>query len=130
MRCNPALVASSLLASLLVACSGGTGNAPPREPEPTMAASEPEAPPAKAVWATIEVLSSPAGMEVLLDGKPVGKTPVTLDKVMPGSHDVTYKDAANGDATYTLEVGEGEYKTQKHNVVPRADRAAPANARQ
>jgi len=95
-----------------------------------MTASEPEAPAAKAVWATIEVLSSPAGMEVLLDGNAVGKTPVTLDKVAPGSHDITYKDVANGDATYTLEVGEGEYKTQKHNIVPRADRAAPANARQ
>jgi hypothetical protein len=69
-------------------------------------------------------------MEVLLDGKPAGKTPVTLENLKPGSHDITYKDEANGNATYTVDLGEGEYKVQKHNVVPRADRDAPANARQ
>lgn len=118
-----------LLASLLAAC-GGAAKPVPNEPEPTMTTTQSEPPAAKAMWATIEVLSSPPGMEVHLDGKSVGKTPITLDKVTPGMHDVTYKDEANGDATYSVEVGEGEYKTQKHNVVPRADRAAPANARQ
>ncbi|MBM4360211.1 MAG: PEGA domain-containing protein [Deltaproteobacteria bacterium] len=124
------LVPVALSSALLVGCGAPQADLPPpKVAEPTLTQSQPE-PPRKEHLATIEVLSSPAGMEVLLDSKPAGKTPVTIENLQPGSHDVTYKDEANGNATYSVEVGEGEYKVQKHNVVPRADRDAPANARQ
>lgn len=118
-----------LIATLFVGCGGQTADLPPAQvAEPTLTQPEP-LPKDKVHLGTIEVLSSPAGMEILLDGKPAGKTPTTLENLQPGMHDVTYIDEANGNATYSVDVGEGEYKVQKHNVVPRADSEAPANAR-
>jgi hypothetical protein len=124
-----ALVTSLFLIAALPGC-GGPEVPPPKEPpQPTLDAPNPE-PNEKALWATIVVESAPQGLQVLLAGKPVGKTPVTIDKLKAGSHSVTIKDEANGDVTQTIDVEEGGYKLWKYNVPPRADRPPPANARQ
>jgi hypothetical protein len=117
------------LGTLSLGCGKGQNLPEPQAPEPVFAPADAE-PASKELWATIEIVSSPAGMEALVDGRSVGKTPTKADKLKPGHYDVTFKDEANGDATYGVEVGEGEYQLVKHNVVPRADNAAPANAKQ
>lgn len=110
------------------ACEKSGDVPPPKEPELQQTPSEPEHPQAEN-WSTLVIESSPPGLAVELNGKPVGKTPLTLDKLKPGNYDVKYKDEANGDVTIPVELGEGEDRTVKHNVVPRADRPPPSNAK-
>jgi hypothetical protein len=57
-------------------------------PAPEPAAEEP------ATTGQIAVATQPAGLKVLLDGKPAGETPVTLADISPGRHIVTLMGAA------------------------------------
>ncbi len=125
---SPSKLALPLLLGLLGACGPGGEVPPPKQPEPTLTQPE-ETPPNKTHLATLVIESSPAGMPVLLNGKPVGKTPATVENLDAGNYDVTYKDEANGDVTMPVALGEGEYRTIKHNVVPHADRPPPPDAK-
>ena len=118
-----------LIATQAVGCGKWAGVTEAKLPVPVLAEAELE-PQNKELWATIVIESSPRGMAALLDGKPVGKTPISVDRLKPGRYDVTIKDEANGDVTMNVQLGEGEYRTVKHNVVPRADSSAPASAKQ
>lgn len=60
----------------------------------------------------LEILSDPA-CDVLLDGKPAGKTPIKKVKVEPGSHDVTFDDEVGGPRTMSVVVQPGDYQTVK-----------------
>ena len=126
---SPSQLAVPLLLALVAAACGPSGEVPPpKQPEPTLTAPQDEHK-EKTHLATLVVESSPSGMPVLLNGKPSGKTPATIEDLPAGNYDVTYKDEANGDVTMPVALGEGEYRTIKHNVVPRADRPPPADAK-
>jgi hypothetical protein len=51
--------------------------------------------------------STPAGARVLVDGRAVGETPVTLDAVTPGRRTITFI-ASGGSVTRTISVVAGE----------------------
>ena len=90
---------------------------PPREPQraaepaPQAAAAKPaprvEPPAAPTGPGLLQVLSRPAGAQVFLDGRLVGKTPLSLSDVAPGQHNVRLELAGfNGWAT-TVDVKGG-----------------------
>jgi hypothetical protein len=54
--------------------------------------------------APLELTSRPAGAQVWLDGRELGRTPLSL-LVEPGAHSVQLKAADALDAQYTLQVG-------------------------
>ena len=77
---------------------GRRGTRPPVTPEPAAvgrvpptvesARARPAAPPAATGPGSLQVLSRPAGAQVILDGKPVGRTPLTIPDVSAGPHDI------------------------------------------
>lgn len=60
----------------------------------------------------LEILSDPP-VDVLVDGKSEGKTPIKKLKVTPGSHDVTFDDEVGGPRTMSVVVQPGDYQTIK-----------------
>ena len=60
----------------------------------------------------LEILSDPS-VDVLVDGKPAGKTPIKKIQVTPGSHDVTFDDELGGPRTMSVVVQPGDYQTVK-----------------
>ncbi len=60
----------------------------------------------------LEIMSDPP-VDVLVDGKPAGKTPIKKIQVTPGSHDVTFDDDVGGPRTMSIVVDAGDYKTVK-----------------
>jgi len=64
------------------------------------------------------VVSSPP-TRIKVDGKDVGMSPVTVEDLSAGEHEVTFEDAG-GDVTMTVDLGEGEYQKVHHNVTPKA----------
>ena len=105
-------------------CSDKTEVPAPKTPQVPKISANPE-PEHVVHMGGIDIQSSPAGLTVKVDGKEVGKTPVTVDKVKPGMHEVTFIDPTNGDVTMGVEVAEGQYPVLRHNVVPRATDEAP-----
>ncbi len=67
---------------------------------------------------TLDILSDPP-QDVVLDGKPIGKTPLTNYRVKVGSHDVTFLDPAEGDRTMTVTVSPGDHQTVKLDHPPK-----------
>lgn len=65
----------------------------------------------------LDILSEPP-TDVLLDGKPAGKTPIKNFKVTPGPHDVTFVDEAEGNRTMSVNVQPGDHETVKLDRVP------------
>jgi hypothetical protein len=62
----------------------------------------------------LEILADPA-TDVLLDGKPIGRTPLKKVQVTPGSHDVTFDDDVGGPRTMMITVNPGDYQTVKND---------------
>jgi hypothetical protein len=60
----------------------------------------------------LEIVANPP-TDVLLDGKPIGKTPLKKVKVTPGAHDVTFDDDVGGPRTMSVVVNAGDYQTVK-----------------
>jgi hypothetical protein len=61
----------------------------------------------------IKLFSSPLGLNVDLDGKHIGKTPMKID-VTPGPHTVTFHDGANAiDASIQVREGDKSLWTYK-----------------
>ncbi|MDI1435299.1 PEGA domain-containing protein [Polyangium sorediatum] len=67
---------------------------------------------------TLDILSDPP-QDVLLDGKPIGKTPLTNHRVKMGPHDVTFLDPAEGDRTMSVNVSPGDHQTVKLDHPPK-----------
>lgn len=94
---------------------------PPIEaPKPPPVVQEPE--PEADVSATIDVLAG-SPTEILLDGKPIGTTPITAYKVSPGQHDVTFVDPARGNRTMGVTVEPGDSKIVQSDPAPAANEA-------
>lgn len=73
--------------------------------------------------AGVIVTSSPAGVEILVDGKSVGTTPLTHEGLESGSHDVTFLFEGDGKMTLTVDLGPGEFKKVHQSVSPDASDA-------
>ena len=58
--------------------------------------------------------------QILVDGKAVGTSPVTVDNLKPGVHDVTFVDEDNGNVTLQVTLAEGEFQEVHHNLPPKA----------
>ncbi len=69
------------------------------------------------------VTSTPTGVEVLLDGKSIGKTPATVTGVAPGPHvlEVVSDKWVYPEAVPTIEVQEGQLATFHFNLVPASE---------
>lgn len=61
--------------------------------------------------ATLDLASEPAGATVLLDGVPQGQTPLTLRKIRPGKHEVTFSHNGYRTLTHTLTLDAGQEAT-------------------
>ena len=107
--------------------SGGAATAPAPLPaqasKPTQAVSPaPDRVPVRPMEA-VTFLSEPPGAEVLVDGVPIGTTPVRGHPLDPGSHTVTFR--REGQAPLTQEVrvggrhGQREFKWTDSGVVAR-----------
>ncbi|MFI5290096.1 MAG: PEGA domain-containing protein [Polyangia bacterium] len=59
---------------------------------------------------TLKVLSNVAGADVYIDGAPVGKTPLTLDKLASGEHVIEVKKAGYVQAKQPFHIEGGEQK--------------------
>ena len=109
---------AALALALLTACSGSQPEAPAVSPTSSPPVEEPES--TTDTTATIDIISGKP-TEILLDGKPIGTTPIQGYKVSPGSHDVTFIDEANGNRTMGVEVGPGDSKTVQSDPAPSAN---------
>ncbi|MBQ9641111.1 MAG: SUMF1/EgtB/PvdO family nonheme iron enzyme [Bacteroidaceae bacterium] len=56
----------------------------------------------------VSVMTNPAGAKILIDGQDVGKSPMNVNDVLIGSHQVTLKAEGYKDYTATVVVKEGE----------------------
>jgi hypothetical protein len=112
-----------LTAGLILACGQFLGcdkDMPdPNEPksdEPTLDAEEP-LPQPKELKAGLIITSSPS-VEVKIDGKSVGETPLEVNDLEPGEHDVTFMFKGEDKITQTVNLGEGETQKLNQNVSP------------
>ena len=99
-----ALAAAAVTGGLYVWKALPTSTARVKTPEPVQAS-----PPVTTRKATgaLRVKSSPAGAQVLIDGKPRGVTPLTLTDLIPGHHAVAIKsDAGTVDRIVTVAADE------------------------
>ncbi|MGB5745966.1 MAG: PEGA domain-containing protein [Desulfobacterales bacterium] len=73
----------------------------------------------------LSVFSEPPGLEVALEGTLIGKTPIFVDEVKPGSHRLRIK---NSETDITIEPGKtlqiSLYK-DKFILIPAADKKPP-----
>lgn len=110
-----------LLALSLTGC-GGAPKEPATEPTAPMPAAPPEPEdlePETDDSAMIEVIAGKP-TEILVDGKPIGTTPISGHKVAPGLHEVTFVDEAHGNRTMMVDVGPGDAKTVQSDPAPSA----------
>jgi hypothetical protein len=106
-----------LAAAIAFGCSKGRDLPAPKGPR----LDEEPPPPVKDMSRTsgLIIQSSPP-TKILVNGKSVGSSPVTVDDLAAGSHEITFVDEAHGDVTMTVELAVGEYQRVHHNLVPRA----------
>jgi hypothetical protein len=113
----PWKIAAAVVTVVLIAVLGGRAYIParPLTEEPLSAAaaiaaaaeaSPPFVPPA-APTGRLELETQPAGARVLLNDKPAGETPLTLEAVPAGRHTVTFL-AASGSVRRTVRVEPGQ----------------------
>jgi hypothetical protein len=119
------MAAGLLVAALLpaTACKKKNDVPEPQEPyvDPTL---EGDPPPERTLknLAGIIITSDPS-FEVMVDGKSVGKTPLTVEHLPEGVHEVTFIDPEGGNATQTVELGEGEFKKAHYAASPNSSDA-------
>ena len=77
--------------------------------EPATVSESPTAPtPLITVNGQLRLVSTPAGAEVKVDGKPQGTTPVTLPEMAPGAHTVVFAKAGYRNEMRNVEVERGK----------------------
>lgn len=119
---TPAL---ALMAACIIlgACGGAqTEPQPSGQPAKVEPPSEPENTELGEDAAMLDIIAE-RETEILLDGKPIGKTPLSDYKVVPGSHDVTFVDEKNGNRTMSVSVGPNEAITVKSDAPPQIQEA-------
>jgi hypothetical protein len=110
---------SALLAACLIvgACGGSQTEAQTATPPPSSEVAEEDPAQANDDSAMLDIIAANE-TEILLDGKPIGKTPLSGYKVTPGRHDVTFVDDKNGNRTMSINVGPNEAQTVKSDASP------------
>ena len=71
----------------------------------------------------LKIISAPP-TEILVDGKAVGTSPVTVEHIGCGAHDVTFVDEENGNVTLPVELQTGEFQEVHQNLPPKATEGA------
>ena len=100
--------ASRTIDARLEAKARGRASLRPSAPDPSAPAARPGSGPAVAATGSLYVDSRPRGATVLVDGKPMGQTPLTLPEVVPGSHVVRIELAGKKAWTSTARVTAGK----------------------
>jgi hypothetical protein len=97
----------------------------PKEPdekdEPTLDAPDPM--PAPEPLKSGLIITSNPSVEIKIDGKSRGETPLEVNDLEAGEHDVTFMFEGDNKMTQTVYLGEGETKTLNQNVSPNASDA-------
>lgn len=120
------LQAAVAFAFVTSACGGPPPNAPAVAPEAATSLEEPE--PGGDLTATLDILAGEP-TEILLDGKPIGTTPIQRYKVSPGEHDVTFVDAATGNRTMGVTVAPGDAQTVQSDPPPTMRETPPTDSK-
>ncbi|AUX43372.1 protein phosphatase [Sorangium cellulosum] len=103
----------------LPGCGGAAREPEPVDPKPAPVATQPEPEPEPPLDdAPMLDVTSAQPTEVLLDGKPIGTTPITGRKVAPGSHEVTFVDPERGNRTMMVTLEPGDAKTVQSDPPP------------
>lgn len=105
---------------LIFAACGGAAPNPESAPPPAPTADSPSDEPGDSSdtdTAFLDVMAD-RETEILLDGKPIGKTPISGYKVAPGTHDVTFVDERSGNRTLTVTLQPTEAKTVQADLPP------------
>lgn len=76
---------------------------------------------------SIDIVSNPIMADITLDGKVVGRTPLTLENQLVGSHTLKISKAGYGDYTKTIKVVEGE-TTSVSVTLPKSSEAVSPTA--
>src|SRR5687768_14688059 len=64
------------------------------------------------------IISSVPPVAVTVDGKKYKKTPVTVEGLEAGEHEVTFLFEGDDQTTLTVEIGEGEYRKVHQAISP------------
>jgi PEGA domain-containing protein len=114
-----ARIAMLLLAGALAAGCGNKKNqdSDPKTPvdDPTLDVDEPRA---KAPDQGLIITSSPSGAEVVIDGESKGNTPITVEKLGAGTHDVTFVFSDGEKVTQSIDLADNEYKKVHQSQSP------------
>jgi hypothetical protein len=105
----------------LFGCSGGPANLPPAE-DPSVVddpVEEPGEPGNADLTGGLRIVSEPPA-QILVDGKSVGTSPVEVEGLAPGTHDVTFVDDEHGNVTLQVQLAEGQFQVVHHNFPPKA----------
>ncbi len=113
-------------ASLGVAACGGAAANTEVKPPPPPPAEEAQDEPADAENTSFLDVQADRETDILLDGKPIGKTPISGFKVTPGSHEVTFVDERGGNRTLTVSLEPNEAKTVKSDLPPPINENQPS----
>jgi hypothetical protein len=97
---------------------GKKGDLPPVD-NPSSPTGTEEPPPKADLSCGMRVVSNPP-TKILVDGKDVGTSPVTVNHLKPGMHEVTFTDEDNGNVTLQVNLAEGEFKDVVNNLPPKA----------
>jgi hypothetical protein len=123
------LVGLTAVLLLLGGCKGKDSEVPDAEEEGEYVNAEDligggETPPEKSLENQSGlIIESPVPVQVLVDGKKVGKTPITVDNLSAGEHEVVFLDPDEGRVTMTVHLGAGEYQKVHHAASPDASDA-------
>ncbi|WP_437311812.1 PEGA domain-containing protein [Sorangium sp. So ce388] len=121
---------SALLATLALAGCGGAPKPPPEPPPPAPVAAQPEPEPEPPLDdAPMLDVTSAQPTDVLLDGKPIGTTPITGRKVPPGTHEVTFVDPERGNRTMMVTLEPGDAKTVQSDPPPSIQESGGGDAK-
>lgn len=109
------------LATAWLGCSGSPAALPPAEDpgaveDPIV---EPTEPTDADLTGGLRIVSEPSA-KILVDGKDVGMSPVEVEGLESGTHDVTFVDEEHGNVTLQVELAEGQFQVVHHNFPPRA----------
>ena len=126
MRVRKYMVGLAAALLLCGGCKGKNSDVPDAEDEeyenPELLMGE--APPEKSLENQAGlIIESPKPVEVLVDGRKVGKTPITVDNLSAGEHEVVFLDPDEGRVTMTVHLGAGEYQKVHHASSPDASDA-------
>lgn len=113
-------------AALGVAACGGAAANTEVKPPPSPPAEEAQDEPADPENTSFLDVQADRETDILLDGKPIGKTPISGFKVTPGSHEVTFVDERGGNRTLTVSLEPNEAKTVKSDLPPPINENQPS----